>query len=231
MFDYERVEADLLILYRATSKIDGWSKDLAEELIRVGEYSLALDIMSYAYLNNQIIVPAGQFELFERLAIEMNMEKDPEFEGVAQLRAEAKARSGIGLPNLPRTVVPSGPTVAEQSLPEGKKDAPPAEAVKPHEVGLSDKRRKSILDGDGAGGGHGPGRNAPGTSNFPSDWSDDQTIEAILDIANDPASNPHSGRKGRTIVKGTRDGVDIEVVIDRAGKSITTAYPTNTPVT
>ncbi len=92
MFDYERVEADLLILYRATSKIDGWSKDLAEELIRVGEYSLALDIMSYAYLNNRIIVPAGQFELFERLAIEMNMEKKPEYEGVARLRAETKAR-------------------------------------------------------------------------------------------------------------------------------------------
>ena len=168
MFDYERVEADLLILYRATSKIDGWSKDLAEELIRVGEYSLALDIMSYAYLNNRIIVPAGQFELFERLAIEMNMEKDPEFEGVAQLRAEAKARPGIGLPNLPRTIVPSEPTVAEQPLPEDK-DAPPAEAVKPHEVGIYDKRRKSILDGDGAGGGHGPSRNAPGTSGLPSD--------------------------------------------------------------
>lgn len=227
MFDYERVEADLLILYRAISKINRWSKDLAEELIRVGEYSLALDIMSYAYLNNRIIVPAGQFEFFERLAIEMNMEKDPEFEGVAQLRAETKARPGLGLPNLPRTIEPSGPTIVEPSLPEDKKNAPPAEAAKPREVGFSDKRRRYVLDGDGTGGGHGPGRNAPEKSNFPLDWSDDQTIQAILGTANDPASNRHSGRNGRTIVKRTWDGVDIEVVIDRAGKNITTAYPIN----
>lgn len=62
------------------------------ELIYVGEYSLALDMMSYAYLNNKIAVPADLFEIFERLAVEMDMEKDPEFEGVAQLRAETKAR-------------------------------------------------------------------------------------------------------------------------------------------
>ena len=231
MFDYKMVKSELLVICQAASGFTGWEKGLAGEFIRVGEYSLALDEMSYAYLNNEKPMPGHLFEVFEKLAVAMDMAGDEIFEGVARLRAEAKARSGIGLPNLPRTIVPSEPTVAERPLPEDKQDAPPAEAVKPHEVGLSDKRRKSILDGNGAGGGHGPGRNTPETSSFPSDWSDDQTIEAILDIANDPASNPHSGRKGRTIVKRTRDGVDIEVVIDRAGKSITTAYPTNTPAT
>ena len=171
------------------------------------------------------------FEIFERLANEMNMEKNPEFEGVAQLRAEAKAGSGLGLPNLPRNIVPSEPTIVEQLLPEDNKDAPPAEATKPREVELSDKRRRSVLDGDGAGGGHGPGRNVPGASGFPSDWSDDQTIAAISDLANDLASNRHLGRKGRTIVKRTRDGVDIEVVINQTGKSIIAAYPTNISAT
>jgi len=228
VFDYKRIQEDLKTLYQATYNIDKWARELVDRLIYVGEYSLALDEISYAYLNNRLVMPAGLFEIFERLAVEMDMEKDPEFEGVAQLRAEAKARPGLGVPNSPRIIEPSGPTIVEPSPLEDKKDAPPAESAKPGEVGLSDKRRESILDGDGAGGGHGPGRNAPGASSFPSDWSDDQTIQAISDIANDSASNRHSGRKGRTIVKGTWDGVDIEIVIDRAGKNITTAYPTNT---
>lgn len=94
MFDHERVEADLMTLYRAASGIDGWSKDLVGELIYVGEYALALDMMSYAYLNNDINAPEDLFEIFERLAVEMDLGNDPEFEGVAQLRAETKARLG-----------------------------------------------------------------------------------------------------------------------------------------
>ena len=128
-----------------------------------------------------------------------------------------------------RTIAPSGPTIVEQSPPEDKKDAPPANLAKPGEAKLSDRRRRHILDGDRKGGGHGPGRNTPGKSNFPSDWSDDKTIEAILDVANDPASSRGSGDDGRTLVTGTRDGVDIEVVIDKTGKSVISAYPKNTP--
>ena len=131
MSDWERVEADLLTLYRAASGIDGWSKDLVGELIYVGEYYLALDIMSYAYLNNGIDVPDDLFEIYERLAVEMDMEKDPEFEGAAQLRAETKARLGSGAPDLARAIVPGGSAIAEQSLTEDKEDAPPAEAAKP----------------------------------------------------------------------------------------------------
>lgn len=225
MFDWERVEADLLTLYRAASGIDGWSKDLVGELIYVGEYSLALDIMSYAYLNNGIDVPDDLFEIYERLAVEMDMEKDPEFEGAAQLRAETKARLGSGAPDLARAIVPGGSAIAEQSLTEDKEDAPPAEAAKPREAGLCDKRRTYVLDGDRKGGGHGPGRSAPGRSRFPADWSDEQAIDTTLYVANDPASNRRLGRKGRMIVRGTRGGVDIEVVIDLTGGSIITAYP------
>lgn len=227
MFDYERVEADLLTLYRAAFGIDGWSKDLVGQLIYVGEYSLALDMMSHAYLNNGINMPADLFEIFERLAVEMDMEEDPEFEGAAQLRAETKARLGSGVPNFARTIVPGEPTIVEQSLAEDGKDAPPAESVKSRGAGLSDERRTYVLDGDGTGGGHGPGRTTPGRSSFPPAWSDDQAIDTILYVANDPASNRHPGRKGRMIVRGIRGGVDIEVVIDQTGKNIITAYPIN----
>ena len=126
-------------------------------------------------------------------------------------------------------VTPSGPTIVEQSPPEDRKNAPPAEPANPREAGLSDRRRRHILDGDRKAGGHGPGRNTPEKSNSPSDWSDEKTTEAILDVANDPASTRNPGDDGRTLVTGTRDGVDIEVVIDKTGKSIISAYPTNIP--
>ena len=84
------------------------------------------------------------------------------------------------------------PTIVETAPPdteEDKKDAPPANAAKPREAKLSDRRRRHVLDGNEEGsGGHGPGRNTPNKDNFPSDWSDEKTIEAILDVANDPAS-------------------------------------------
>lgn len=225
MFDYKRVQEDLKTLYHAAYKIDNWARDLVGELIYVGEYSLALDEISYAYLNNSMSMPDDLFEIFERLAVEMDMEEDPEFEGAAQLRAETKARLGSGVPNLARAIVPGGPTIVEPSLAEDGKDAPPAEPVRPREAGLSDERRTYVLDGDRTGGGHGPGRATPGRSSFPPAWSDDQAIGTILYVANDPASNRHPGRKGRTIVRGTRGGVDIEVVINQTGRSIITAYP------
>ena len=128
---------------------------------------------------------------------------------------------------------PNQPTIVEMAPPdteEDKKDAPPANATKPREAKLSDRRRRHILDGTEEGsGGHGPGRNTPNKDNFPSDWSDEKTIEAILDVANDPASTRYPGRKGKTIVEGTRDGVDIRIIIDKTGKSIVSAYPTNVP--
>lgn len=92
MFDYKRALADLEILYYAASEIDDWDRDLAEEFIRVGEYGLALDEIAYAYLNSATPMPAHLFQIFERLAVEMEMEGDEDFEDVALLRAETKAR-------------------------------------------------------------------------------------------------------------------------------------------
>ena len=78
-------------------------------------------------------------------------------------------------------------------------------------VVVSDDRRKHILDGDdkGTGGGHGPGRNRPNKTEFPSDWSDDRVIDAIKDVANDPGSSRRVQPNDCIAVTGTREGVGI----------------------
>jgi hypothetical protein len=49
----------------------------------------------------------------------------------------------------------------------------------------------------------------------------------ISDVATDPSSIFRTGRGGSTIITGTRNGVDIRVII-RNG-DIVTGYPTNLP--
>lgn len=94
MVDWERVVADLETLHRAASEIDGWDKQQVATFIQVGEWGLALDDIAYAYLKTGFAMPADLFLLFEKLAVEMEMEGDEDYEAVAQLRAEAKARLG-----------------------------------------------------------------------------------------------------------------------------------------
>jgi RHS repeat-associated protein len=91
---------------------------------------------------------------------------------------------------------------------------------------VDEKGKKHILEGDETGGGHRAGTGVPGKSEFPPDWSDDKILDAISDVATDPAS--HQVKNGnRTISKGTRDGVDIETVHDDT--RIITGYPANLP--
>ena len=92
----------------------------------------------------------------------------------------------------------------------------------------SPQRRRHILDGDATGGGHRPGTGNPGKSEFPAGWSDDRIMHEISDVATDPSLTPRPGRGGRTIVEGTRDGIDIRV-IQEANGDIVTGYPTNVP--
>jgi len=95
---------------------------------------------------------------------------------------------------------------------------------------VDDAARRHILDGDGQAGGHRPGRGIAGKSEFPVGWSDARIIAAIEDVANDAASRRHRRtRDGRNIVEGTRDGVDIRVVIEPDGVRIVTGHPTNRP--
>ena len=106
----------------------------------------------------------------------------------------------------------------------------PPDLAKPGVALLPDDRRKYILNGNGrggGGGGHGPGRGTPEKSEFPSDWSDDKTAKAIESVASDPASVCEPTKGDRTSVRGVRDGIEIEVIIGRDGKTIVTAYSTN----
>jgi len=94
-------------------------------------------------------------------------------------------------------------------------------------VNLADKKATThILDGDATGGGHAPGVGIAGKSEFPAGWGRDKIMHAISDVATDPTSKvTQAGRS--TLVEGTREGVNIRVVI-RDGR-IVTGYPTNLP--
>ncbi|HET7475117.1 MAG TPA: RHS repeat-associated core domain-containing protein [Dermatophilaceae bacterium] len=85
-------------------------------------------------------------------------------------------------------------------------------------------RRNHILYGDATGGGHmWPG--LPGKTPFPKSWSGDRIMHETSDVATDPGSIHRTGRGGSTIVTGSRDGVDVRVIL-RDG-DIITGYPTS----
>lgn len=97
---------------------------------------------------------------------------------------------------------------------------------------ISRERRRHILEGDATGGGHGPGRGIPGKSEFPSRWSDNQVINYISDIIRDPHSQwtQQPGKPPlRWRIEGTRDGVNIRIIVEPQGQGVITAFPTNRP--
>jgi filamentous hemagglutinin len=97
----------------------------------------------------------------------------------------------------------------------------------------SQARTMHILDGeirpDGSfGGGHRAGTGFPVKSEFPADWSDARIMHHISDVATDPYSTFNPGRGGDIWATGTRQRVDIAVLL-RSGE-IWTGYPTNLPL-
>lgn len=93
----------------------------------------------------------------------------------------------------------------------------------------SSSRRTHILHGDATGGGHlYPG--LAGKSPFPQSWSGDRILHEISDIATDPAAWRNAiGQGNRTVLTGTRGGVDIRVIVDTRTGQIISGYPTNIP--
>gem|GEM_PF-1583984 len=95
----------------------------------------------------------------------------------------------------------------------------------------SPARASHILDGEVRpngtfGGGHRAGTGFPGKSEFPAAWSDSQVMHNISDVATDSSLTWRAGAKpGDFWVNGTRDGIDIEVLI--RNNEIWTGYPTN----
>ena len=87
--------------------------------------------------------------------------------------------------------------------------------------------RDHILDGDSSGGGHrfGAGAGRGYKSEFPQAWSDDDIIDAIEAVANDPASARVPAPGGRVKVFGIRNGVLIIVIVEPTTGEVVTGYP------
>jgi hypothetical protein len=91
----------------------------------------------------------------------------------------------------------------------------------------SEARTTHILEGDATGGGHlWPG--LAGKTPFQESWSAAEVMNAISDVATDPASS-RVVQGGATIVNGTREGVDIQVIVNNSTDQIVSGYPTNLP--
>ena len=69
-----------------------------------------------------------------------------------------------------------------------------------------------------------------GETPFPKSWSGDRIMHEISDIATHPASWRDAVPQGsRTVLTGSRGGVDIRVIVDSKTGEIITGYPTNLP--
>lgn len=120
--------------------------------------------------------------------------------------------------------VKTGVKVAGKDADELLADAAKALATSRRHIQITPGRRRHILDGDATGGGHRPGRSIPGKSEFPPGWSDDQIIDAILEVARDIGSDLKPGHGGRWVIEGARNGVRIRVIVECDG-SIVTGFP------
>ena len=97
----------------------------------------------------------------------------------------------------------------------------------PDAICIAPERAAHILDGDstGNGGGHRHGTGKPGKTEFPAGWNDEKVIDTVLDVARQPGQPPvRQEWNGRWVVRGTRDDVQIAVVIAGDGR-IWTAWP------
>ena len=88
-------------------------------------------------------------------------------------------------------------------------------------------RRWHILYGDATGGGH-PWPGHPGKTPFPRDWSAEQILQAISEVASDPTSVRSEGRFGRLVIIGLRGGIKIRVIVDPDG-TVVTGHSINVP--
>ena len=102
-------------------------------------------------------------------------------------------------------------------------DRPAIEAIR-----VSPERITHILDGEPGrigSGGHRSGTGRPGKTEFPASWDDETIVGHALDVARCPDSPPvYQHWKGRWLCSGTRERVEVSVVVLRSGE-IWTAWP------
>ena len=73
------------------------------------------------------------------------------------------------------------------------------------------------------GGGHGSGRGLSGKTEYPSRWSDDDAIDYVMDVAQEP-DGAVKQPDGLFRAHGVRDGVELRVIVTELGQ-VVTAYP------
>ncbi|MGW3470442.1 EndoU domain-containing protein [Saccharopolyspora sp. NPDC000995] len=128
-------------------------------------------------------------------------------------------------PNTPPRESAVRPGRTRSSLPRTAWDN--VEGEKPNLADISaESRRRYILDGNGrGGGGHFAGTGLPNKTEFPETWDDDKVIRLIEDVAKNPDSPPVLQDNGLWKAEGTRDGVDVRVIVDKTGR-VVTGHPT-----
>jgi len=92
---------------------------------------------------------------------------------------------------------------------------PPLDAIR-----VTPERSAHILDGDAAGrGGHRHGVGNPGKTEFPASWDDKKIMDNVHDVARRPDHPPiYQTWNSRWLVRGTRDDVEVVVVIAGDGR-------------
>jgi hypothetical protein len=93
---------------------------------------------------------------------------------------------------------------------------------------IPEDRAEHILSGDKSGGGHRSGTGSPGKTEFPQDWTDDDILDGVADVAENGKVLGPAHRPGEVVKGGTYNGVDIETVVKGDG-GVRTGYPTGGP--
>jgi len=98
---------------------------------------------------------------------------------------------------------------------------PAVEAIR-----VSPERTMHILDGElSGGGGHRHGIGSPEKTEFPASWDDKKIMSNVLDIAQRPDGPPVLQQwNNRWVCTGTRDSVEVSVIVLRSGE-VWTAWP------
>jgi hypothetical protein len=98
---------------------------------------------------------------------------------------------------------------------------------KAEDIHVTPERTTHILNGDAnGGGGHRHGTGIPGKTEFPSSWDDKKIVDTVVDVARRPDLPPkHQESNDRWVARGTRDDVEVVVVVARDGR-IWTSWPT-----
>jgi len=95
----------------------------------------------------------------------------------------------------------------------------------PDQIQVSAERGVHILDGDETGGGHRHGIGSPDKTEFPASWNDKKSMSNVLDVARHPDEPPVLQQwNKRWVCCGTRDGVEVSVIVLQSGE-VWTAWP------